>query len=86
MKAALRDEITIWLRGQGIEARPTMRQVAVNRDSMCNSKFAGSGIPEMTTYPNVLAAIEKQFPVPHGFQWAGKTDDDLFLDRVGVED
>lgn len=82
MKAELRDKITIWLREQGINARPTMRQVAVNRDSMCNSKFSVEGIPEMTTYPNVLAAIERQFFYPLGYMWSGKTDDDLFLDTL----
>jgi hypothetical protein len=85
MKAELRDKITIWLREQGINARPTMRQVAVNRDSMCNSKFAvdvDGVIPEMTTYPRVLAAIEKEFFYPLGYMWSGKTDDDLFLDTL----
>lgn len=82
MKNELKNEIVIWLREQGIEARPTIWQVAVNRDSMCNSKFAGKGIPEETTYPNVLAAIKKQHPYPLGFMWSGKTDDDLFLDTL----
>ena len=83
MKAELRDRITIWLKEQGIVARPTIRQIAVNRDSMCNCKFAEKmGIPEVTAYPLVQAAIEKQFRVPHGFHWAGKTDDDLYLDIV----
>jgi hypothetical protein len=83
MKAELRDQITKWFRGQGIQADPGYNSVKINRDSMCASKFSSNkGLPEEETYPNVLAAINKEFAVTgeRRFDWFGKTDDDLFLD------
>jgi len=72
-----------WLTEQGIKARVCGEVIAVDRDSMCNSKFHQGGCPEMTTYPRVLVAIENHFFYPLGYLWEGKTDDELFLNTLG---
>ena len=85
MNTERRDQIAKWLHEQGIEARPSFTCVAVNRTSMCVSKFKSPGIPEEGTYPAVLQAIQKEFGGEGmtRLSWWGKTDEDLFLDTLG---
>lgn len=86
MKVELQNKLVEWLKAQGIEARPSFTCVAVNRTSMCNSKFKLPGIPEEVTYPAVLNAIQKEFGGEgmNRLTWWGKTDEDLFLDTLGL--
>ncbi len=82
MKTELQNQIVAWLKEQGIEARAINTGVAVNRDSMCNSKFANDEIPEEGAHPNTKAAIERRFSSQYGFYWGHKTDEELFLYTV----
>lgn len=85
MKAELQKRIIDFLKGEGIVAKASGSQVAVSRDSMCNSSYAGIGIPEQNTYPNVLKALQAQFDYAYCMlTWYGKTDEDLFLDNMIV--
>jgi hypothetical protein len=84
MKAENQIKIMDWLKEQGIASCLSGSLVAVNRDSMCRSRFRAPGIPEEGTYPKVLAAINAQFPHPRRYYWFGKSDEDLFLDTMGV--
>jgi hypothetical protein len=72
-------EIISFLGAHGIEATECGPCIAVNRDSMCCSKFSRPGIPEETIYPAVLEAIMERFGTDDHLFWCGKTDDDLFL-------
>ena len=83
MRAELQEKIVGYLMEQGVEASASGSMVAVNRDSMCNSKFAKPGIPEEGTYPEVLRAIEAKYFYPLGYLWAFKNDDVIFLDTLG---
>jgi hypothetical protein len=82
MRKELQDNIVKWLREQGVISYPSGPLVAVNRTSMCCSRFRGEGIPEEVTYPRVLEAIRKQFPHLKGYNWFAKSDEDLFLDTL----
>lgn len=82
MKIERMNAIAEWLKQEGIKAVPATNLLKVSRDDMCNSRFKGTGIPEETTYPKVLAAIENQFFYPMGYMWTFKNDDDLFLDTL----
>jgi methylmalonyl-CoA mutase cobalamin-binding subunit len=89
MNVVLQKKIVEWLKEQGIEALEIGGSVAVNRTSMCHSKFRVRGtIPEETTYPAVLEALQKEFGGEglNRLCWQGKTDDDLFLDKLGMGD
>jgi hypothetical protein len=81
MKADLQGKIVAWLKEHGVTAKVSGSQVAVNRESILHSEFAGIGTLEMTTY-HVLSAIENQFFYPLGYMWDSRTDDDLFLDTL----
>ena len=81
MNAELQKQIVGFLTENGVKAGIVGPCVAVDRDSMCQSQYRGSGIPEMVTYPNVLTALSKRFEDARLY-WCGKTDDDLFLDDL----
>jgi len=85
MKIELQNKIVEWLKAQGIEAMTSCGCVAVNRTSMCRSKFKLPGFPEEGTYPAVLEAMQKKFGGEgmKRLNWWGKTDEDLFLDTLG---
>lgn len=83
MNTYMAEEILRLLHGKGIKAHLSGKQVAVNRTSMCNSPLAGSGMPEETTYPAVLSFLQDATAGSlYHLYWAGKTDDDLFLDSM----
>lgn len=86
MKTEMQTEIVSFLGKHGVKARRVGVLVAVNRDSMCQSKYYSNGIPEQTAYPAVLSAIEEELGSSNlRFHWCGKTDDDLFMDVIGHE-
>lgn len=85
MKTELKVKVLDFLSRQGISAHESGTCVAVNRDSMCQSKFSKGGTPETDAYPAVLYAVKEFVGTEHRLFWAGKTDDDLFLDIIQGE-
>jgi hypothetical protein len=81
----LQSKIIAKLTEMGIRASIKGNSVAVNRDDMCNKikSQKKSNLPEETSYPETLKILGKQFDDDSCMlYWAGKTDEDLFLDNL----
>lgn len=71
------------LKEMGIKVRLEVSMLAVDRTSMCVYAGTGCGCPEETVYPVILDLLGEKFNNEHvRLYWAGKTDDDLFLDNI----
>lgn len=84
MKAELQKQVVDFLKGEGIAARVATSQVAVSRDSMCQSQFS-HGLDEGEIYSKVLSTVRVWVGSRHRLHWACRSDDDLFIDAL-VED
>jgi len=74
-------EVVDFLVSFGVKARAYGDRVAINRDSICSHPlFVADGLPEETVYPAVRLWVQDH--LSGTFYWAGKTDDELFLDTI----